>query len=47
MDVQLADGVSTVRIDHPPVNAVNLGLVEDAIATIRTIDGPIVLARAG
>ncbi|AGB26514.1 enoyl-CoA hydratase/carnithine racemase [Mycobacterium sp. JS623] len=47
MDVQLADGVTTVRIDHPPVNAFNLGLVEDAIATVRSIDGPIVLTGAG
>ena len=47
MDVQLTDGVTTVRIDHPPVNAFNLGLVEDAIATIRSIDGPIVLTGAG
>jgi enoyl-CoA hydratase len=47
MDVQLADGVTTVRIDHPPVNAFSLGLVEDAVATIRRIDGPIVLTGAG
>ena len=47
MDVQVADGVTTVRIDHPPVNAFNLGLVEDAVATIRGIDGPIVLTGAG
>jgi len=47
MDVQLADGVTTVRIDNPPVNAFNLGLVEEAVATIRSIDGPIVLTGAG
>ena len=47
MDVQLTDGVTTVRIDHPPVNAFDLGLVEDAIATIRGIDGPIVLTGTG
>ena len=35
MQVKLADGVSTVRIDHPPVNAFDLGLVEDAVATVR------------
>jgi enoyl-CoA hydratase len=47
MDVQRDDGVTTVRIDHPPVNAFNLGLVQDAVATIRAIDGPIVLTGAG
>jgi enoyl-CoA hydratase len=47
MDVHLADGVTTVRIDNPPVNAFNLDLVQDAVATIRNIDGPIVLTGAG
>jgi enoyl-CoA hydratase len=47
MDVQRADGVTTVRIDNPPVNAFSLGLVEEAVATIRSIDGPIVLTGAG
>jgi enoyl-CoA hydratase len=47
MDVQRADGVTTVRIDHPPVNAFNLDLVQDAVATIRNIEGPIVLTGAG
>jgi enoyl-CoA hydratase len=47
LDVELADGVTTVRIDHPPVNAFDLGLVDDAVATIRSIDGPIVLTGAG
>jgi len=47
IDVQQADGVTTVRIDHPPVNALDLGLVDDAVATVRSIDGPIVLTGAG
>jgi enoyl-CoA hydratase len=47
MDVESADGVTTVRIDHPPVNAFDLGLVDDAVATIRGIQGPIVLTGAG
>jgi enoyl-CoA hydratase len=47
MQVELADGVTTVRIDHPPVNAFDLGLVDDAIATVRDIQGPIVLTGAG
>ena len=47
IDVQQADGVTTVHIDHPPVNALDLGLVDDAVATVRSIDGPIVLTGAG
>ena len=39
MDVKLADGVTIVRIDHPPVNAFNLELVDDAVATVRSIRG--------
>lgn len=39
MDVELADGVTTVRIDHPPVNAFDFGLVEDAVATVHSIEG--------
>jgi enoyl-CoA hydratase len=47
MDVEVADGVSIVRIDHPPVNAFDMGLVEDAIATMRGLAGPIVITGAG
>ncbi len=47
MQVELADGVTTVGIDHPPVNAFDLGLVDDAVATVRGIQGPIVLTGAG
>jgi enoyl-CoA hydratase len=47
MDVQTVDGVTTVRIDHPPVNAFDFALVEDAVATVRDIHGPIVLTGAG
>jgi enoyl-CoA hydratase len=47
MQVELAAGVTTVRIDHPPVNAFDLGLVDDAVATVRSIQGPIVLTGAG
>jgi enoyl-CoA hydratase len=47
MDVELADGVTIVRIDHPPVNAFDLGLVDDSIATVRGIQGPIVLTGVG
>jgi enoyl-CoA hydratase len=47
MDVESAGGVTTVRIDNPPVNAFDFGLVEDAVATVRSIEGPIVLTGAG
>jgi enoyl-CoA hydratase len=47
MDVELADGVTVVRMDHPPVNAMDLELADTAVAAIRDIDGPIVLTGAG
>src|SRR6476660_1842651 len=47
MDAELADGVTTVRIDNPPVNAFGLKLVDDAVAIMRSIEGPIVLTGAG
>src|SRR5215208_157045 len=47
MDVELADGVTVVRIDHPPVNAIDQALVDEAVATVRGIEGPIVLTGAG
>jgi enoyl-CoA hydratase len=47
MDVELADGVTVVRIDHPPVNAFDQAMVDDAVATVRGIEGPIVLTGAG
>lgn len=47
MDVEHIDGVAVVRIDHPPVNAFDQDLVDDAVATVRGIEGPIVLTGAG
>lgn len=47
MDVEQVDGVAVVRIDHPPVNAFDLGLVDDAVATVRSIEGPIVITGTG
>ena len=47
MDVEHTDGVAVVRIDHPPVNAFDQDLVDDAVATVRGIEGPIVLTGAG
>jgi enoyl-CoA hydratase len=39
--------VTIVRIDHPPVNAFDLGLVDDAVATVGSMKGPIVLTGVG
>ena len=36
MDAELADGVTTVRIDNPPVNAFDLKLVDDAALAVLT-----------
>jgi enoyl-CoA hydratase len=47
MRVEAIDGVSLVRFDHPPVNALNLDLLDDLIVTMRGIDGPVVIAGAG
>jgi enoyl-CoA hydratase len=47
MDVDMVDGVAVVRCDYPPVNAADLGLLDDVVATIGGLDGPIVLTGAG
>ena len=47
MNVDVVDGVSTVRFDHPPVNALDLNLLDDVIATMRGLDGPVVITGAG
>jgi enoyl-CoA hydratase len=47
MHVEHIDGVTIVRIDHPPVNAFDQDLVDDAVATVRGTDGPIVLTGTG
>ncbi len=43
----MVDGVSMVRFDHPPVNALDLDLLDDLIVTMRGVDGPMVLTGAG
>lgn len=45
--VEVVDGVSIVRLDHPPVNALDLDLLDDLIVTMRGLDGPVVLTGAG
>jgi enoyl-CoA hydratase/carnithine racemase len=46
-EVAVAGGVTTVRFDHPPVNALDLDLLETVIATMRRIEGPVVITGAG
>ncbi len=47
MSVEMIDGVSIVRLDHPPVNALDLDLLDDIIVTMRGLAGPVVLTGAG
>lgn len=47
MRVDEVDGVSVLRLDRPPVNALDLDLVEDAVATLGGLDGPVVITGAG
>jgi enoyl-CoA hydratase len=43
----LIEGVTIVRFDHPPVNALDLDLLNVIIASMRNIDGPVVITGAG
>ncbi len=47
MDVEVIDGVSIVRLDRPPVNALDLELLNDAVATIGGLEGPMVITGSG
>ena len=44
---EVADGVTIVRIDHPPVNALDLDLLDAIIATMRNVEGPVVITGGG
>lgn len=46
-NVDVADGVTVVRFDHPPVNALDLDLIEGIIAAVRNVEGPVVITGAG
>lgn len=46
-EVNAADGVTTLRLDHPPVNALDLELLDAVVATMRDIEGPVVITGAG
>jgi enoyl-CoA hydratase len=45
--LDVTDGVTIVRFDNPPVNALDLDLLEVIIASMRSIDGPVVITGAG
>jgi enoyl-CoA hydratase len=47
MSIEEVDGVSVVRFDHPPVNALDLDLLDDVIVAMRGLDGPVVITGAG
>ena len=44
---EVTDGVTIVRFDNPPVNALDLRLLEVIIASMRSITGPVVITGAG
>jgi enoyl-CoA hydratase len=46
-NADVTDGVTVVRFDHPPVNALDLHLLEVIIASMRDVEGPVVLTGAG
>jgi enoyl-CoA hydratase len=46
-DVDVIDGVTIVQFDHPPVNALDLDLLDVIIASMRNIQGPVVITGAG
>jgi len=47
MSIEDVDGVSVVRFEHPPVNALDLDLLDDVIVAMRGLDGPVVITGAG
>ncbi|MFI5506344.1 enoyl-CoA hydratase/isomerase family protein [Mycobacterium sp. NPDC051804] len=47
MDAEVIDGVSILRLNRPPVNALDLDLVEDAVTTLRSVEGPVVITGTG
>jgi enoyl-CoA hydratase len=46
-DLDTSDGVTTVRFDNPPVNALDLDLLEVITASLRSVEGPVVITGAG
>jgi enoyl-CoA hydratase len=44
---EVVDGVTVVRFDQPPVNALDSGLLDAIIASMRNVEGPVVITGAG
>jgi enoyl-CoA hydratase len=44
---EVVDGVTIIRFDHPPVNALDLDLLEVIIASMRNVEGAVVITGAG
>ncbi len=47
MNLDTADGVTIVRFDNAPVNALDLDLLEVIIASMHRVQGPVVITGAG
>lgn len=46
-NADVTDGVTIVRFDHPPVNALDLDLLDVIVASMRNVEGPVVITGAG
>src|SRR6202021_149251 len=46
-DLETVDGVTIVRFDNAPVNALDLDLLEVIIASMRSVEGPVVITGTG
>jgi enoyl-CoA hydratase len=47
VDVDGVDGVTTIRLDRPPVNALDLELAGEVVETMSRLEGPVVITGAG
>jgi enoyl-CoA hydratase len=47
IEIEARDGVTIIGFDHPPVNALDLALLDDVVATMRRIDSPVVITGKG
>ena len=45
-DLETADGVTIVRFDNAPVNALDLDLLELIIASMHSVEGPVVITAS-
>lgn len=44
---EVTAGVTIIRFDHPPVNALDLDLLDVIVASMRNVEGPVVITGAG